>query len=103
MSSEKRYNWGIVGCGLISQDFSNCLLQYPRSKIVACGARSIEKSRKFARRYYIPKKNAYGSYDEVCEDPNVDIVYVGTIHPSHYKSVIKALNCGKNVLCEVKL
>ena len=103
MASDKVYNWGIIGCGLISFDFTSALLKSPRCKVVACGARKLEKSQNFAKQFNIPIYNAYDSYDAVSKDPNVDIVYIGTIHPSHFKSVIFALNNGKNVLCEVKL
>ena len=92
---------GIIGCGLISFDFTSALKVSSRSKVVACGARSLEKAKNFARQFDIPMHNAYDSHDAVLTDPNVDIVYVGTIHPSHYKSVINALNNGKHVLCEV--
>lgn len=100
MANETVYNWGIIGCGKISADFAQCLKHHSRSKIVACGARSLSKSRKFAKKFDIPTYNAYDSYDAVSKDPNVDIVYIGTIHPSHCKSVIFALNNNKHVLCE---
>ena len=97
---DKVYKWGIIGCGKISSDFANCLKHHSRSKIVACGARSLSKSQEFAKDFDIPLFNAYDSYDAVSKDPNVDIVYVGTIHPSHCQSVIFALNNNKHVLCE---
>ena len=95
----KSYNWGIIGCGLISSDFAKALLQSPRSKIVACAARKLGKAQAFAKEFGIT--NAYSSYDEVCTNPNVDVIYIGTIHPMHFKSVITALKNKKHVLCEV--
>eukprot|EP00486_Rosalina_sp_Unknown_P003463 CAMPEP_0201567828 /NCGR_PEP_ID=MMETSP0190_2-20130828/8511_1 /ASSEMBLY_ACC=CAM_ASM_000263 /TAXON_ID=37353 /ORGANISM="Rosalina sp." /LENGTH=172 /DNA_ID=CAMNT_0047988251 /DNA_START=24 /DNA_END=539 /DNA_ORIENTATION=+ len=100
MASDNTYNWGIIGCGLISFDFTNALKKSERCKVVACGARQLEKSKNFAKQFDIPIYNAYDNYDAVSNDPNVDIVYIGTIHPSHYKSVVNALNNGKHVLCE---
>ena len=100
-SSSKTYNWGIIGCGLISSDFTKALLRSPRSKVVSCGARKLSKAKEFAKEFGIPIFNAFDSYDAVCKDPNVDIVYIGTIHPKHHKSVLFALNNGKHVLCEV--
>ena len=97
----KTYNWGIIGCGLISSDFSKALLKSSRSKIVACAARKLEKAQQFAKDFGIPLINAYSSYDDVCTNPNVDVVYVGTIHPMHCKSVLTALKNNKHVLCEV--
>jgi predicted dehydrogenase len=43
---------------------------------------------------------AYGSYEELVADPNVDAIYVATPHPAHHDNVILALNAGKPVLCE---
>jgi predicted dehydrogenase len=43
---------------------------------------------------------AYGSYEELVNDPSIDAVYVATPHPAHHDNVIMALNAGKPVLCE---
>eukprot|EP01083_Nonionella_stella_P026767 73705_1 len=97
-ASDKIYNWGIVGCGLISKDFTKVLQRNPQSRVVACGARSLSRAKDFAEEFNI--SSASGSYEEVSKDPNVDIIYVGTIHPTHYNAVITACNNGKHVLCE---
>ncbi|GJJ13046.1 hypothetical protein Clacol_007295 [Clathrus columnatus] len=47
--------------------------------------------------------DAVGSYKEVWEHPDVDIVYVGTVHTSHFEDALGALNAGKHVLCEKPL
>ncbi|GMF50871.1 unnamed protein product [Phytophthora fragariaefolia] len=44
--------------------------------------------------------HAYGSYEALCSDPEVDVVYIGTIHPTHCRLAILALNHGKHVLVE---
>lgn len=44
--------------------------------------------------------SAYGSYEELVKDPNVDIIYVGTPHSHHYQNCMLALTNGKPVLCE---
>lgn len=43
---------------------------------------------------------AYGSYKELANDPNVDIIYVATPHSHHYQNAMLCLEAGKNVLCE---
>lgn len=43
---------------------------------------------------------AYGSYEELVRDPNVEIIYVATPHSHHYQNVMLCLEAGKNVLCE---
>jgi len=94
------YNWGIIGCGLISTDFAKALQKSPRCNIVACAARKIEKAQQFADAFDIPRVHAVSSYDALCSNPDVDVVYVGTIHPMHCKSVVTALQNKKHVLCE---
>ena len=92
------YNWGIVGCGKISWDFTNCLLKHPRCNVIACGARSLEASQKFANTFDIPI--AYENYDNIAKNEEIDVVYIGTYHPSHFPNVIKCLESGKHVICE---
>lgn len=43
---------------------------------------------------------AYGTYEELVADPNVDVVYVATPHSHHFQNVLLAFEAGKNVLCE---
>jgi dihydrodiol dehydrogenase / D-xylose 1-dehydrogenase (NADP) len=43
---------------------------------------------------------AYGSYEELVKDPNIDIIYVATPHSHHYQNTRLCLEAGKNVLCE---
>lgn len=49
------------------------------------------------------KCTAYGSYEELVQDPNIDVVYVGTPHSHHYQNCMLALTNGKPVLCEKAL
>ncbi|XP_058136534.1 trans-1,2-dihydrobenzene-1,2-diol dehydrogenase [Dasypus novemcinctus] len=92
--------WGIVSTGLISSDFTAVLRTLPRSEhqVVAVAARDLSRAMAFARKYDIPK--AYGSYEELVKDPNVEVTYVGTQHPQHKASVLLSLEAGKAVLCE---
>ena len=62
-----------------------------------------DRAAKFIEQSGIPasaKCKAYGSYEELVADPNVDVVYVATPHSHHFQNVMLALNAGKNVLCE---
>jgi dihydrodiol dehydrogenase / D-xylose 1-dehydrogenase (NADP) len=47
-----------------------------------------------------PLCSAYGSYEELVKDPDVDIIYVGTPHSHHYQNVMLALTNNKPVVCE---
>ncbi|KAK7183835.1 oxidoreductase [Paraphaeosphaeria sporulosa] len=98
--------WGIVGCGLISTWFVSDLV-LSRSEaaanhtITAIGSSSLEKGNKFASKNCPSQSPAvYDSYSGVYNDPNVDVVYIGTPHPLHHKNVLDAIAAGKHVLCE---
>ncbi|KAM6153887.1 trans-1,2-dihydrobenzene-1,2-diol dehydrogenase [Erethizon dorsatum] len=92
--------WGIVSVGLISNDFTTMLCSLPRSdhQVVAVAARELSRAREFARKYGVPR--AYGSYEELAKDPNVEVAYIGTQHPQHKAAVLMCLAAGKAVLCE---
>jgi len=64
----------------------------------AVASRDIQKARDFAQTYKIRK--AYGSYEEMLNDPEVDLVYICTPHSLHYEHMMLALKSGKHVLCE---
>ncbi|XP_043456265.1 trans-1,2-dihydrobenzene-1,2-diol dehydrogenase [Prionailurus bengalensis] len=95
--------WGIVSVGLISSDFTTALRTLPRSEhqVVAVAARDLSRAKEFARKHDIPK--AYGSYEELAKDPNVEVAYIGTQHPQHKAAVLLCLAAGKAVLCEKPL
>ncbi len=64
----------------------------------AVAARSLESAKGFAVTHEI--ENAYGSYEELLKDTEIDVVYVGSINPQHLTLAKMAINLGKNVLCE---
>ena len=103
MLANMALRWGICSAGKISNDFVVSLRSLPESdhKVVAVGARSLEAAKTFAATHSIPR--AYGSYEEVAADPEVDVVYVGTIHPTHLAVCMMVLDKGKPILCEKPL
>ena len=98
--------WGIIGCGLISSWFVSDLVlsrsdAAAQHTIAAIGSSSIQKGSDFASKHCPAQKPAiYDSYNSVYDDPNVEVVYIGTPHPMHHKNVMDAIAAGKNVLCE---
>ncbi|XP_055469614.1 trans-1,2-dihydrobenzene-1,2-diol dehydrogenase [Psammomys obesus] len=92
--------WGIVSAGLIASDFTIMLSSLPPSEhqVVAVAARDLNRAKEFAQKYNIPK--AYGSYEELAKDPNVEVAYIATQHPQHKSAVLLCLAAGKAVLCE---
>ncbi|XP_054849496.1 trans-1,2-dihydrobenzene-1,2-diol dehydrogenase-like [Eublepharis macularius] len=95
--------WGICSAGAISHDFLVALKTLPpeEHKVVAIASRELSRAQKYAQTHSIPK--AYGSYAELAQDPDVDVVYVGVIHPYHLPSTLLFIQAGKNVLCEKPL
>ena len=67
-------------------------------QVVAVAGRSLERAKEFAGRFSITK--AYGSYEQLAQDNDVDIVYVGTIHPTHFDCCMKMFEHNKHILCE---
>lgn len=90
--------WGILGPGWISSKFAADLAYAEGAELVAVGGRNLEKSESFAKRFNIPR--AYGSVEELAQDAEIDIVYVGTLHPIHKENVLALLRAGKAVICE---
>lgn len=71
------------------------------AKVVAVGGSDEGRAKAFASEHGVPK--AYGSYDAVIQDPEVEVVYVATLHPYHREAMEKASAAGKAVLCEKPL
>jgi len=89
--------WGILATGWIADLFVKDL-QMDGHPVVAVGSRSQAGAEKFARQFNIPR--AHASYQALCDDPEVDAIYVATPHPMHAENAIMALNAGKHVLIE---
>jgi hypothetical protein len=98
-----------IGCGMISSWFVSDLM-LPRTassvkhKLEAIGSSSVKKAQEFTQAF-APKASPslYASYDEVYNDSNVNIVYIGTPHSLHYENALAAIAAGKHVLCEKPL
>lgn len=95
--------WGICGSGKIAHDFVIALQTLPEDQhqVVAVGARSLDTATKFAQEHRISR--AYGSYEGLSKDAEVDVVYVATIHPTHLQCSLQMLEAKKSLLCEKPL
>ena len=94
-------NLGIIGAGWIADKMAYTIAGLPKEEGITTygiASRDLGKAQAFARKYSVPV--AYGSYRELVEDPNVDLVYIATPHSHHYDHTKLALEGGKAVLCE---
>lgn len=94
----EKINWGIIGTGNIAHSVLPALQSLEKANVVACAARKIEKAHEFAAEFKINR--AYGSYDELLSDADVQIVYIATPHMNHFELSKKALEAGKAVVVE---
>lgn len=88
----------ILGAGGIASTMANTIRHLEEVECYAIGSRNIDKAKAFAAEYGFEK--AYGSYEELLDDPAVELVYIALPHSHHHEWTIKALNAGKHVLCE---
>ena len=90
--------WGILGAGGIAHKLAEAVNRYTQSEVVAVGSRSLEKAQAFAE--HMGVLSAFGSYEELVSDPDVDVVYVASPHSHHHEHTLLAIEAGKHVLCE---
>ena len=92
------FRLGIIGAGWIADKMAEALAPLEDYCVHAIGSRNLDKAREFARRWNIPK--AYGSYGELVDDPDVDLVYIATPHSHHFPHAMLALQQSRPVLVE---
>lgn len=90
--------FGVLGCGGISNRFASVLRTAEGAQLYASAARDISRAEAFSQKYGAQK--AYGSYEELACDPNIDIVYIGLTHNFHYDAAKLCILAGKAVMCE---
>lgn len=91
-------NLGIVGAGMIVKDFLSFTHEIPEIKLEAIVARNIENLKNLQSIYNI--KEIFTDLDECLSNPSIDTIYVAVPNNLHYSVAKKALEAGKNVICE---
>lgn len=95
-------NWGIVGIGHIAgARVAPAIARDPDSQLVAVSSRSLDRAEAFAQAHGVAR--AYGSYDAMLADADVDAVIITTPNALHAQQVIAAAAAGKHVLCDKPL
>ncbi|NCB92635.1 MAG: Gfo/Idh/MocA family oxidoreductase [Clostridia bacterium] len=88
----------ILGPGGIARSMATAVKGLDEVEAYAVASRDYEKAKAFAEEWGFAK--AYGSYEEMLEDPEVELVYVATPHSHHYTYAKMCLEHGKHVLVE---
>ena len=96
-----KIKWGILSTGHISKKFADALALLPDAVLAAVASRDLETAKNFAEKYNVPK--AYGTYEELAADPDIDVIYIGTPHTFHLENSVMCMRKGKAVLCEKAL
>lgn len=95
---DQLFRVGIIGAGHIAALMAETVRRMPDAHLYAIASRSLEKAQEFQNKWNVEK--AYGSYEELIQDPDVDLIYVATPHSHHYEQVRLCLLHDKAVLCE---
>lgn len=95
-----RLRWGVAGPGWIAERFVSALKAHTRQEVVAVQSSDPARARAFAERMGVEK--SFGGRDMLA-DPDVDVVYVSTVHTRHLPDALAAIEAGKHVLVEKPL
>jgi len=77
----KQFKWGLLSTANINRAILSAMPNSERGEILAVGSRDLEKGKAYAAANHIPR--AYGSYEALLADPDLDIVYIGLPNGLH--------------------
>ncbi|GAB4445856.1 MAG: Gfo/Idh/MocA family oxidoreductase [Anaerolineales bacterium] len=97
----KVLNWGLLSTARINRALIPPLQVSRRNKLLAVASRSQATADAYAKEKKIPR--AYGSYEALLADPEIDVIYNPLPNHLHAEWTIKAVQAGKHVLCEKPL
>ena len=87
-----------MGAGRIADLVGGTLAQMKEVECWAIAARDYDRAKALADKLGFEK--AYGSYEEMLRDPEVELVYIATPHSHHHEHMLLCIEHGKNVICE---
>lgn len=92
--------WGILATGRIAKKFADTIgaMAQEGQQLAAVASRDRQRAESFAKENHIAA--AYGSYEELAADKNVEAVYIATPNHLHFENAKMCLDAGKHVLCE---
>ena len=93
--------WGLLSTARINDYIISAAHKSDRVQITAVASRDGPRAEAYARDNEIPR--AFGSYEELLTDPDIDVVYIPIPNSMHVEWTVRALEAGKHVLCEKPL
>ena len=99
--SERVLNWGLLSTARINRAVITPLRNSKRNRLAAVASRSQPHADAYAREWKLER--AFGSYEALLADPDIDVIYNSLPNHLHAEWSIKALKAGKHVLCEKPL
>ena len=96
-----RVRWGLVSTARINERVIPCIRNSPRCELLAVASRLETIALNYAKKWQIPR--AYGTYEHLLTDPDIDVVYLSVPNALHAEWAVKSANAGKHVLCEKPL
>jgi D-xylose 1-dehydrogenase (NADP+, D-xylono-1,5-lactone-forming) len=90
--------WGLLSTARINRLILEAAAETDEADVVAVASRDAGRAETYASEHGIPK--AYGSYQALLEDPDVEAVYISLPNALHVEWTLRALKAGKHVLCE---
>jgi len=97
----KPVTWGIISTADINRKVIPGAHDSPKVNLAAVASRELAKADAYAKEWNIGR--AYGSYEELLADPEIEAVYISLPNTLHCEWSIKAMEAGKHVLCEKPL
>ena len=88
----------ILGPGRIARTVAPTLVALPEIECYAVASRTPGKAEEFAQDFGFEK--VYNSYEQMLQDPAVELVYIATPHSHHFEQMMQCLQSGKHVICE---
>jgi predicted dehydrogenase len=93
------YKWGIIGAGRFADNvFAPAIKQSKDSRLLAIMARDKTKAEAFAKKHEVAK--FYDTAEALCNDPEIDVVYIASPTFLHCEHTVLAARCGKQIFCE---
>ena len=98
---KRKLNWALLSTARINERLIPAIRESKNSQLMAVASRNLINSKKYAKKHNIQK--AYGSYEDLLKDAEIDVVYISLPNHLHCEWTIKAAKAKKHVLCEKPL